>query len=256
MARGAGRATGLISRVQREYAVSIHDVAPATWGECERLLALCDARDAPATLLVVPHYHDGIRADEDFAFGEALRRRIALGDEVVLHGYRHVDRGRRASSPRQWLLRRVYTAGEGEFAAVDAATAAALIARGRARLAALGVAPAGFVAPAWLMNDATHATLARSGLRYAALRDELIDLKSAQRVAAPSLVYSTRSAWRRRASRVWNAARLASLAPAPRVRAALHPADTRHERVLGDWERLLGRLAADRRAVLESSWLG
>ncbi len=238
-----------------EYAVSIHDVAPATWPDCERLLALTDRMGAPATLLVVPHYHDGIRVDRDPRFAAALRRRVAQGDEVVLHGYWHEDRCARGHSPADWLRRRVYTASEGEFAAVDRRTATTLIARGRAVLATLGLAPAGFVPPAWLMNAATVAALARSGLRYTCSRDELVDLASRRRIAAPSLVYSTRSAWRRALSRRWNAARLESLGAAPRIRAALHPADARHAAVLADWEALLGRLATGRRAVLESRWL-
>ncbi|HUO80671.1 MAG TPA: polysaccharide deacetylase family protein [Steroidobacteraceae bacterium] len=239
-----------------EYAVSLHDVAPATWPACERLLELADAHAVPATLLVVPHYHAGTRADRDLEFGAALRRRVARGDEVVLHGYHHEDRGARARSPGEWLARRILTAGEGEFAAIDASSAAALIARGRAVLATLGLAPAGFVAPAWLMNAATVAALRASGLRYAASRDDLIELRDGRRVAAPSLVYSTRARWRRVLSKAWNAARLATLNEAPRIRAALHPADAGHAAVLADWTRLLGRLATERRGVLESHWLG
>jgi predicted deacetylase len=242
--------------VRREYAVSIHDVAPATWGGCERLLALTDRLGAPATLLVVPCYHGGRRADADPAFAAALRQRVARGDEVVLHGYWHEDRGPRSRSPQEWFRRRVHTASEGEFAAVDAPTAAALIARGRALLASLGLAPAGFVPPAWLMNAATLEALERSGLRYASSRDVLIEIAARRRVIAPSLVYSTRSGWRRRLSRHWNTARLAALQSAPRVRAALHPADAHHAAVVADWQRLLDRLAAERAAVLESSWLG
>lgn len=238
-----------------EYAVSVHDVAPATWADCERLLALTDRLGAPATLLVVPHYHDGIRADRDPRFAAALRRRVAHGDEVVLHGYWHEDRAARGHSPLDWLRRRVLTASEGEFAALDERTAALLIARGRAVLATLGLAPAGFVPPAWLSNAATAAALAGSGLRYTASRDALLDLASRRRISAPSLVYSTRSGWRCALSRRWNAARLRSLATSPRVRAALHPADARQPAVLADWEGLLGRLAAGRRAVLESRWL-
>ncbi len=107
------------ARVALEYAVSVHDVAPATWADCERLLALTDRLGAPATLLVVPHYHDGIRADRDPRFAAALRRRVAHGDEVVLHGYWHEDRAARGHSPLDWLRRRVLTASEGEFAAVE-----------------------------------------------------------------------------------------------------------------------------------------
>jgi predicted deacetylase len=238
-----------------EYSVSVHDVAPATWHACQRLLALADHLGAPVTLLVVPHYHAGRRADADAGFVAALRQRAARGDEVVLHGYSHLDRGASPRSPVEWLQRRVVTAGEGEFAALDLQTASALIERGQSLLAAIGVPPAGFVAPAWLMNGATLEALGRSGLRYACSRDELIELATGRRVAAPSLVYSVRSAWRRAVSRRWNAARLDGLRAAPHVRVALHPADSEHASVLADWQRLLARLAGTRRAVLETRWL-
>ncbi len=236
--------------------MSVHDVAPATWPECEALLALADRFAAPVTLLVVPHYHGGVRADADPGFVAAVRARLARGDEIVLHGYLHEDRGADPRSPVDWFRRRVYTAREGEFAAVDASTATALIARGRALLAATGLPPAGFVAPAWLMNAATLEAVGRSGLRYASARDALIALPARRRIAAPSLVYSTRSRWRRVLSRRWNAAGARALRGAPRLRAALHPADARYPSIIADWERLLARLSDERRAVLESSWLG
>ncbi len=238
------------------FAVSLHDVAPTTWSACERLLALTDALRLPVTLLVVPHFHGGTRADLDPGFVRVLRDRVARGDETVLHGYFREDRGGRARSPGDWFARRLYTDSEGEFAALDADAATDLVARGRAVFAAAGLAPAGFVAPAWLMSEASVAVLGASGLRYAATRDALIDLPSGRRIAAPSLVYSTRARWRRNLSRAWNAARLATLDGAPRIRAALHPADAGHAAVLADWERLLGRLARERHGVLESSWLG
>lgn len=236
--------------------MSVHDVAPATWPDCETLLALADRFGTPVTLLVVPHYHGGVRADADPGFVAALRRRLARGDEIVLHGYRHQDRGPVPRSPVDWFRRRVYTAREGEFAAVDDPTATALIARGRALLTAIGLAPSGFIAPAWLMSAATLEAVGRSGLRYASTRDALIALPARRRVAAPSLVYSTRSLWRRVLSRHWNAARLAALRAAPRIRVALHPADAQYPSVVHDWEQLLARLSAERRAVVESRWLG
>ena len=46
--------------------VSIHDVAPATWKECERLAAaIREVADIPLTWLVVPHYHCADERDGD-----------------------------------------------------------------------------------------------------------------------------------------------------------------------------------------------
>ena len=249
--------------MRREYAVSVHDVAPATWSQCERLLTLADSFGVPVTLLVVPHYHRGLRSDADTGFGAALRQRVARGDEVVLHGYYHVDHGPPPRSPRAWLRRRVYTDAEGEFDTLDTAAAADLLARGRTVLEAMRLTPAGFVPPAWLINERALEAVRRSGLRYASTRDELIDFganapaarKGDRRIAAPSLAYSTRSAWRRALSRRWNQARLAVFAAAPRLRVALHPADAQHAAVMNDWTRRMAGLAVGRNAVLESSWL-
>ena len=241
--------------MRREYALSLHDVAPETWAQSAPLVALADAVGAPLTLLVVPHFHGGTRADADRAFVAALRLRVALGDEVVLHGYWHEDRGPPPRRPLEWLMRRVYTDREGEFASLDASSAAALIRAGRDVLGRAGLAPAGFVPPAWLASRGTLAALESSGLRYAALRDALIALETGARVAAPSLVFSTRAAWRRRLSRLYNASRLARLEDAPRVRVALHPADARYPAALDDWRRLVGWLAVHRRPVLESRWI-
>jgi hypothetical protein len=154
------------------------------------------------------------------------------------------------------VRRRVVTAGEGEFGAIDGTSAARLIARGRAVLGTIGISPVGFSAPAWLMSAASLGALTASGLPYAATRDALIDLRRLTEVPAPSLVYSTRSRWRRAMSHRWNAHRATALADEPRLRIALHPSDARYAAVLRDWRRLLARVASNRTAVLESHWIG
>jgi predicted deacetylase len=237
------------------WAASLHDVAPATWPQCERLLDVLAPYRVPVTLLVTPHFHDGRACDADPAFVAHLRARVAAGDEVVLHGYSHLDRGPRARTPAEWLRRRHLTASEGEFSALDASTAAARIGAGRAMLERLGLPPAGFVAPAWLMSAGTRTALRDAGLRYTSTRDALYALPGFDRTEAPSLVYSTRTAWRRTLSRHWNRRRLQRLADGARIRVALHPAEADHARVLDEWRALLDALAATRRAALESDWL-
>ena len=46
--------------MKRTLCIALHDVAPATWPRCERLLAMLDGIGARAvTLLVVPDFHRG-----------------------------------------------------------------------------------------------------------------------------------------------------------------------------------------------------
>ncbi|HXQ64170.1 MAG TPA: polysaccharide deacetylase family protein, partial [Steroidobacteraceae bacterium] len=236
------------------YAVSVHDVAPATWPDCARLLELLAPLEVRTTLLVVPHYHGGCRADADPGFATALRERVVDGDEVVVHGYYHRDTGPVPRSPLDWGRRRLYTAREGEFGALADDEALARLRAGRDMIAAMGFEPRGFVAPAWLLGPGAWRALRASGFHYTCTRDALVPLAGApaRRVAAPSLVYSARSRLRRAVSKRWNTQRLRSLSAAPRVRAALHPADARHPAVLGHWRELLEQLAGARRPALES----
>lgn len=233
------------------YAVSIHDVAPATWEACSRLLELLAPGAVAATLLVVPRYHGGPAADEVPGFGAELRARVAGGDEISLHGYLHRDDAGPPRGPLDWARRRLYTAAEGEFAALAEAEAARRLAAGLRCLTAMGLAVRSFVAPAWLLGPGSRRALAGTQLDYTASRDALIRIHDGSRVAAPSLVWSTRSAWRRRLSAQVNARRLQQHGASPLVRLALHPADAGHPEVLDAWREIIGTFKRTRRPMLE-----
>ena len=241
--------------VARCLAVSLHDVAPTTWPDCERLLKLTDTWALPVSLLVVPDYHRLGRVGADHAFVAALTARVARGDEIVLHGYSHLDEAPAPSTFSDWWRRRVLTRGEGEMAAVDRSDAAHRIAAGMDVLDAAALHPAGFVAPAWQLGIGAWKALRDVPLAYTSTRDRLFELPEFTPLRAPSLVYSSRSAWRRVLSRFWNEQRRIRLRSSPLLRIALHPVDARHATVVRHWRRLIGSLAAERSAVLESRWL-
>lgn len=241
--------------MRAQYAVSLHDVAPDTLPECRRLLDLLDPAGVPVTLLVVPHYHHRTRVDADPAFATFLCERLSRGDDVVLHGYFHLDDAPAARGPLGWLRRRIYTAGEGEFDSLDEATARVRLSEGRALLARIGAPPSGFIAPAWLLGPAAARAVRALGFAYTSSRESLSRPADGAAVAAPSLVASTRAGWRRLASRLVIASRLALLARAPRVRIALHPADAHHPSIVASWRRALAVLGRERAAVLERAWL-
>ena len=233
------------------FAVSMHDVAPATWPACQRLLELVVPEGLPTTLLVVPRMHGAGLADRDASFLSAMAARTGGGDEVVLHGYFHRDDAPGPRGPLDWLRRRVYTAGEGEFDAIDAADAARRIADGLDCLRRMDVYPRAFVPPAWLLGAAALRGLAGTGLEFTSTRDRMLRIRDGAVVPAPSLVWSSRSAWRRRLSRHWNSRRLRHLRGAPLVRVALHPADVTDPATVACWADLIARLAEARRPELE-----
>jgi predicted deacetylase len=235
--------------------IAIHDVAPATWPQCERLLALLDACGAPPlTLLVVPDYHRRGRIDADAAFRRALDARVARGDELALHGYVHLDEAPPGGGLDR-LRRRLLTAGEGEFAALAQDEAKRRLDAGLDLFARLGWQANGFVAPAWLLGPGARAALRATPLRYTSTHAAL-EIIDGGRVAAPAISASARSAWRRWSSRRWLAAAARLGGAAPLLRLALHPADARHADLLDAWRATLHRLLARRTALTKSAALG
>lgn len=237
--------------------VSLHDVAPATLADCRCVLDFLDLlHTGPVALLVVPDYHGLGRADRDSQFVSFIESRLSRGDEIVLHGLRHLDASPPARGVRDWFERRVYTAGEGEFARLDAEAARSKLMRGLAILRAAGWRPRGFVAPAWLMSTGTLEALETLPLEYCTTRTQIVMLRSGARIPAPSLAVSTRSPGRRAASLAWNMALLQHSGHQPVLRAALHPSDLRYQSTRLLWQRLLASLLDRRRVVTEGDLLG
>ncbi|HPU51601.1 MAG TPA: polysaccharide deacetylase family protein [Burkholderiaceae bacterium] len=228
--------------------VVIHDVAPATWRACQNLLqTLSRHGDFPVTLLAVPRYH-GLPSSP--AFERWLRRREAGGDEVALHGYYHLDVGR----PRgmiDHIRRRVVTRGEGEFSDLDFEAAAARMQAGRGWLADLGILPAGFVAPAWLLGAQAWRALRGQPFEYTCtvrrlyLLDPIRPTEPLRSIVCQSQVYSNASLWRRQLSCVWTATLAWRQRGDPLIRLELHPGDEQ-ALVQRSWERLLSRQSRTR----------
>lgn len=236
----------------RFLAVSVHDVAPATWDRCQRVLdAVRSVADIPLTLLAVPAYHGECSAQPRFEM--QLTERLAAGDELALHGYFHCD----PQSPcglADWLRRRVYTV-EGEFAGLCEREAAERIHLGQRWFAANGWPLHGFVAPAWLLGaGAWMALRSNRDLLYTSTLTQLHLLPAIASLRAPCLTYSTRTAWRRTCSRLWNPTLAHSTASMPLIRLGLHPDDADDAAVRRSWQRCLGHLLEDRRAVTKAEF--
>lgn len=218
---------------------------------------LDDVGAAPLSLLVVPHYHHGRAAQYEAAFLRAMEARLARGDELVLHGFFHVDDAPAPRTPRAWFERRMLTRSEGEFAALDDCAAAWRIARGVALFRALGWPLAGFVAPAWLMSPGTRLALTRCGhgLEYATSRRGIYHLPDWRFERTANLWYSPDSALRRAVSACAIAGELRRARRVPLLRISLHPQDARVPTVMRHWRRLVVDALASREPVTKGAWV-
>jgi predicted deacetylase len=150
---------------ERMLCVSIHDVAPATWADCLRLVeAVRAVADIPLTWLVVPRYH--FRPEQSPAMEACLNVALERGDELALHGYSHLDTEAGSGGLRARFLRNVYTRREGEFAALTEAEARRRLELGLDWFAARGWTPTGFVPPAWLLGDGAWRALRDAPFAY------------------------------------------------------------------------------------------
>jgi predicted deacetylase len=235
----------------RLVSVALHDVAPATRSRCERLLEQVEriATDAGVslrvTLLAVPMMHGALGGR---GFGRWLHALQERGHEVALHGFTHED-ATPVRSLADYALRRWYTAGEGEFAALGRAEADHRLSLGLAWAQAHGLAARGFVAPAWLMSEAAWHAVVAAGFDYSATLTRVVLLPERQPVAAPSLVFSTRAPWRRVASLLWNRLLAALSRRAPLLRLELHPNDGDYPAVQRCWAALLADALRERRPL-------
>lgn len=235
--------------------VVLHDVAPQTWPDYQDFIQAVDALGpVPLTLLVVPDFHRHGHVDRFPGFRADIERRIARGDEVVLHGYCHCDDAPLPVNPLELFMRRVYT-HEGEFYRLSEAQALERLERGLALFSSYQWPLRGFVAPAWLMSRGTRAALRRLTLRYTSVPAGLIRLPEWRLLDAPTLVWSSRSAWRRWVSRQWNRRRLHRSLDRPLIRLGLHPVDMRHGGAVRFWLDTLETLLACRTPLTKSQWL-
>jgi predicted deacetylase len=238
----------------RTLCVSIHDVAPRTLPACE---AIADAVERshpglPLTLLVVPQYHGDTELSDDFM--RWISHRLQRGDELALHGFTHRDEARPAGSLLGRLKRDIYTAGEGEFAALSEASARELIARGRAWFDERGWRAEGFVAPAWLASSGTWRALRGSDFLYTTTLSRFYLLQCDVVLRVPSVVYSSRNAWRRTASRAWNSGLACATRHMPAVRFGFHPADAPHRDLMSHALRLIDALTRDRTPLTKAAY--
>lgn len=242
------------SEQQPALCVVLHDVAPQTWDAYRPFVAFADRLSVPLTLLVVPDFHHAGDLRRHPRFVSAMNVRLARGDEIALHGYFHADDLPLRGDPVDFFLRRVYT-HEAEFYRLDTAGARQRLQQGLDLFAGLGWQTAGFVAPAWLPGAGTRAVLRGLPLRYTSTLQTLVDLQWNRAHAAPGLMWSARSPWRRGLSQLVNLAVLRRHRGAALLRLGLHPVDMQHASARRFWTDTLTHLLSYRIPLTKSTWL-
>lgn len=262
-AQAGGRVVTQPSATEHKPAlcVSIHDVAPATWDECDRLArALREMGELALTWLVVPAYHRG--GGEPARMEAGLERALAQGDELALHGFTHLDTAPRGPGLSERFLRGSYS-HEGEFAALPADEAARRIQRGLDWFAERAWPVRGFVPPAWLMGEGAWQALRAFDFDYTTtfLRFHLLGVGAGAGTAggdtsvlSPSLVYAARNRSGRLASPLLADTLALALARRPLIRLSLHPPDVRHPRLLRHAQATVERLLATHTAMTKAAF--
>ena len=241
---------------KKPLVVSLHDVAPFSRPAAEKIVADLARRGIHVcSLLVVPNYHGTGESMDDRDFVNWLRDLEAAGHEVVIHGYFHQRPPRARESLRDRFLTRYYTRAEGEFYDLEYEEALRRITEARAKFAAVGLTPRGFIAPAWLLGSEAEQAVADAELEYTTRLTTVRDLRKQENFFARSLVYSVSKPWRRATSLCWNGVLARLSAETPLLRLAVHPPDFGHAAIWRQITRLLDAQAETRTATTYRDWV-
>ena len=214
-----------MNSTEKQLILSFHDLHPNTLECCRQFIENCRQLGAEKmTLLAVPDYHRQGIFTESKELLDYLETLPKENYDLCLHGYYHKAEAVEGGWIQQ-LKGKLYTMGEGEFYQLTYEEAVEKLQAGLKVMANSKFPIYGFTAPAWLVSPAAKHAIADSGFSYNTLWDK-VELSQANiAVKAPTLVYSSRSAWRRLVSKIWIPLFHAYANNAHVLRIAVHPAD-------------------------------
>lgn len=158
----------------RYVVVEVHDVCASRLRSAKAILHQLDVVGArPRVLLVIP----AEISTPDGELVDLLRRELAAGSEIVLHGFDHQATGRFHGRPHDVLRARWFAPRDAEFLELDQREARRRLEEGRSRLAACGLSVPGFCAPGWLEPAWLPALLGELGFDYDIGMSVLRDLR-------------------------------------------------------------------------------
>jgi len=241
---------------RKELVVSIHDVSPLTRERTDAILRdLALAGVDKTSLLVIPDHHHRGNIAHDSGFADWLSTACSAGHEAVLHGYYHLRPARNDDGPWKRAITRSYTAGEGEFFDLEKAAARRLLEQGLRDLAACGISPSGFIAPAWLLGPEAEEAVREAGFQYTTRISTVKDFLARRAHRSRSQVWSVRAAWRRACSLAWNHLLFRATSATRLARIGIHPPDWDHPAIRRQILELAGKALAGREPMTYDGWL-
>jgi predicted deacetylase len=210
------------------FIVSFHDLAPHSQQNCQKSIQdMANIGIHKLSLLVVPKWYDGPYISENQPFIQWLKQVEDQGHEICLHGLTHQAKSISGGMLSQ-ATARLYTSKEGEFYQVEYQQALDMLQSGIHCFEQANFTPSGFIAPAWLLSDEGRKAVINKGFQYTTYLQHLETFPDDKRHYAPTLVFSTRSAWRRWMSIYWTSFWLNYNKQAPILRLAIHPNDLKY----------------------------
>ena len=235
-----------MNTLQKQLIISFHDLHPDSWDACQGFIDRCQKLGADKmSLLVIPQYHGAPPFTENPEFVDWLKALDRDRFDLCLHGYYHQAEKVRGGWFQQ-LKGNVYTQGEGEFYQLDQKQALEKLEAGMRLFHPHELDVYGFTAPAWLCSEEAKQTIRDTGFLYNTLWDGVELSASNVFIKAPTLVYSSRNAWRRIVSKIWIHLFHAYNRNAHVLRLAVHPIDFQYPDIEAHLYRVLEKALATR----------
>ena len=164
-----------------QIVVSLHDVAPATAELSRRWLDLLETLGVRASLLVIPGRWNGQELSKSPAFVDWLHAAESRGHEIVQHGLLHTRDKNFATASRRSQVGQLLGRGCQEFWELPYEEAFKRLIQGKSVMAKCGFQATGFVAPAWMMSEATLDALRDTGFQYTNNHTHLINTQTGEK---------------------------------------------------------------------------
>ncbi len=236
--------------LERQLAVALHDVEPATFERCASIRAWLAQRDVDrVTLLVIPArdlHPVGERSPE---LVDWLAARRDLGDAIAQHGFQH-EQLRRPSLPHR-ISAPARARRSAEFVGLDGEETRRAVEAGWRLMKLAGIEPEGFVAPAYAYTPALRRALSIHFRWWASLLSLHGEAEHSQRQLASSPLHRLAPNPRHQLAPAWSprSIRAGALLAGNTLRLDLSPTHLQHPHQLQALERTLARVARRRRAV-------
>jgi len=235
---------------ERQIAVAIHDVEPATFERCALIRDWLDDHGVDrVTLLVIPArdlHPVGERSPEMTSW---LAERRRGGDSIAQHGFQH-ERTRRCGALTGSLLA-APARRTGEFVGLDEAETQRAVNAGWRLLKLAGIEPDGFVAPAYAYTPELRSVLPHRFRWWAGLlgvhRRAQPAGEQRARLLSPVWGMGGEGALQRALSPAL--IRAGGIFGGPTLRVDLHPADLQHPRQMLALDHVLDRAGRRRKAI-------